>query len=171
MIPFKDAQVKSLIDREYFSFVLSQVKRARHKIWVSLFIYDIRPSRDLEGLVLDLTAALIERNSLGVDVKVLLNGIATTPDISVANLASGLYLTEFGIQHRRVFDNENRSGSHAKFLICDDLAVIGSQNWTDDGFRLNIEDAIILKSKPVMILEREFLRLWEVGRGLPSQNL
>jgi len=168
MIPFTQTEIAPLADRTYFDFMLGSIQRATHQIWVSLFIYDIRPSRDIGGKVLALTTALINKKLHGLDVRVLLAGYLKTADIAAANLASGLYLKEFGVPHRRSVRDNTQLGSHAKYVICDDMAIVGSQNWTDDGFRLNIEDAIVLKGDAVFLLESEFLRQWELGKGLPK---
>jgi phosphatidylserine/phosphatidylglycerophosphate/cardiolipin synthase-like enzyme len=155
-------------DRDYYDIMLASVEAASRRVWASLFIYDIRPGRDLEGQVLDLTAALIRRRRLGVDVRVLTTGHVVTPDISVANLASGLYLKGAGVPHRRLFASDGgRLGSHAKFVVCDDEAIVGSQNWADDAFRLNIEDAVLLRGNVVELIGQEFLRLWGLGKGMP----
>jgi phosphatidylserine/phosphatidylglycerophosphate/cardiolipin synthase-like enzyme len=171
MTAFEDARAVRLPDRQYFDFALASVETARRRIWASLFLQDIRPSRDLNGQVLELTMALIARSRVGVDVRVLLSGDVNTPDIAVANLASGMFLAQTGVQHRRAFEDPRggRGGSHAKFFICDAEAVAGSQNWTDDAFRLNIEDAVVVQGPPVELLAEEFLRLWETGRGLPRR--
>ncbi len=158
-------------DRDYFDVVLASIEAARRRVWASLFIYDIRPGRDLEGQVLDLTAALIARRRLGVDVRVLTTGHVETPDIAVANLASGLYLQGAGVPHRRLFTTDvARLGSHAKFIVSDDEAILGSQNWTDDAFRLNIEDAVLLQGNAVELVGQEFLRLWDAGKGMPQHG-
>ncbi len=169
MIPFDNTKLARVDDREYYEFMLSILERAKSRVWASIFIYDIRPGRDLEGLVMSLTTALINCRGRGVDVKVLLAGFLRTGDIAVANLASGLYLSQFRVPNRRaMIQNDGRNGSHAKYVICDDLAVVGSQNWTDDGFRLNIEDAVVLEGRAVHAMEMEFLRQWDLGKGLPN---
>lgn len=168
MIPFTQTEIAPLTDRTYFDFILGSIEKATQQIWVSIFIYDIRPSRDVAGMVLELTTALIDKKLNGVDVRVLLAGYLSTADIAAANLASGLYLNGFGVPHRRSIRDSAQVGSHAKYVICDDMAVVGSQNWTDDGFRLNIEDAVALKGDAVYYLESEFLRQWELGKGLPK---
>lgn len=168
MSVFTDAAAVRLDERAYFDVTLACLEAARRRIWASLFIFDIRPNRDVEGQVLELTTALIERHRLGVDVRVLLTGHVYTPDIAVANLASGLYLHAAGVPQRRVTDvGGGRRGSHAKFFVCDDHAVLGSQNWTDDAFRLNLEDAVMLHGGGVESIAAEFLRLWDEGKGLP----
>jgi phosphatidylserine/phosphatidylglycerophosphate/cardiolipin synthase-like enzyme len=170
MTAFAGASATRIPDRSYADFVLASVEGSRRRIWVSQFIFDVRPPRDLAGEVLELVLALAERRRVGVDVRVLLTGGVSTPDIAVANLATGLLISGYGIPHRRMFrvDASARSGSHAKFVVWDDHALVGSQNWTDDAFRLNLEDSVALSGRPVDILAEEFLRLWELGRGLPA---
>lgn len=167
MIPFTDATAVRLPEREYFDFMLASLEAARRRIWVSLFICDIRPHRDPEGLVLELVTTLVERRAVGVDVRVLLPGAVGTPDIDVANLATGVFSLRNGVAHRRVLADGEQVGSHAKFVVCDDIAVVGSQNWTDDSLRSNIDDAVILEGPPVELLAAELLRLWAKARGLP----
>lgn len=174
--PFAGAKVADLADRDYFDFVLASAEAASRRIWVSMFIFDIRPSRDPEGQALELATTLVARHGAGVDVRVLLTGLVRTPDIAVANLATGFFLAEHGVPHRRMFIEERtdaaaipeRFGSHAKFAVFDDIGVLGSQNWTDDAFRLNIEDGAVLQGPVVDVLAGEFLRLWREARGLPK---
>lgn len=168
MTAFAEAQAVRLPERDYFDFVFASIEAARRRVWVSLFICDIRPSRDVEGLVLDLVRSLVVRRAVGVDVRVLLNGVAATPDIDVANLATGTFLANHGVPHRRLLQLDRGRGSHAKLVICDDVAVVGSQNWTDDGLRQNIEDAIVIVGEPCDLLASEFLDLWEQGKGMPK---
>lgn len=168
-IVFDSSEAVHLPDRDYFDFTLASIEAARRRVWVSMFIFDIRPSRDIRGNVLDLALALIERRTVGVDIRVLTTGSVGTPDIAVANLASGIYLENSGVPHRRVMSSgKGRKGSHAKFVVCDDIAIVGSQNWTDDGFSLNHEDALIAIGKASEQLGQEFLRLWSIGSGLPN---
>ena len=47
------------------------------------------------------------------------------------------------------------------------VAVVGSQNWTDDGFRLNIEDAVMVAGPGTRRIADEFVRLWRQGKGMP----
>lgn len=167
-IIFDTAQIARIDDRAYYDFALAAVERARRQIWVCVFICDIRPHRDLEGLVLDLVAALIERRQWGVDVRIMLTGDANAADIATANLATALYLDHADVPVRRVMTlPDGRRGTHAKFAMFDDVAVVGSQNWTDDGFRQNIEDALLLTGQPVNRLAAEFMMLWKTGKGVP----
>jgi phosphatidylserine/phosphatidylglycerophosphate/cardiolipin synthase-like enzyme len=167
MISYKNSKVVRLADRDYFDFTLASIESAHWRVWVLMFIFDLRPSRDLEGKVMEITSALASVRRNGLDVRVLLNGPVSTPDISVANLASGLLLTKYGVPHRRIFGDPIHMGSHAKFVIYDDRVIIGSQNWADDAFRLNIEDAVVLEGDAVILFAAEFSRLWANGKGIP----
>jgi len=161
--------------RRYQELALACAERAARRIWVSMFIFDLRPSRDVEGLVMHLARTLAERRALGVDVRVLLASTTRTADIEVANLAAAMFLQGRGVPQRRFIRERSgeggpraeRLGSHAKFAIFDDTAILGSQNWTDDAFRLNVEDAVFLATGAADLLAAEFLRLWQYGRGLP----
>jgi phosphatidylserine/phosphatidylglycerophosphate/cardiolipin synthase-like enzyme len=172
VIEFAAARATRISDGAYSDVVLAGIETARRRVWVSVFIFDVRPSRDPEGRALELAGALIDRHRMGVDVRVLMVGDVTTPDIAVANIATGLLLDEQGVRQRRLFDSGDAAlrGSHAKFVVIDDLAIAGSHNWADDAFRLNIEDSVLLAGEPVEQLAGEFLRLWSYGRALPRDG-
>jgi phosphatidylserine/phosphatidylglycerophosphate/cardiolipin synthase-like enzyme len=147
------------------------VATARRRIYASIFLFDARPVRDVRGHALDLTMALAERRRLGVDVRILLTGQVNTVALGVANVATGILLESHGVPHRRVFAaGDGRIGSHAKFALIDDLAILGSQNWTDDAFNDNLEDAVLLRGSALDPLETEFMRLWPLGKGLPEKG-
>lgn len=156
-------------ERDYADLVLASVEEARRRVWAAIFLYDVRPARDVRGRVLELTEALAARRRAGVDVRVLVTGLVDTPDLDVANLATGLVLARHGVPHRRLYGGlaGKRRGTHAKFAVFDDVAVLGSQNWTDDAFHDNVEDALLLTGEPAGLLAAEFRRLWALGKGLP----
>lgn len=156
-------------DRDYYPLVLAAAERARFRIWVAMFICDIRPTRDVQGLVLDLVLALKERAALGVDVRVILTGDASAADIVAANLATTLYLEQAGVPVRRALRlQDNRLGSHAKMVVIDRTGFVGSQNWTNGGFQAHMEDAVMVEGTGVERLAAEFLHLWGQGAGGPG---
>lgn len=163
-----NSNIAKIEAREYYDFVFSLLEGARSKIWLSIFIMDIRPSLDVEGKVLNLVSKLINKRNAGLDVKILLNGYFRTPGIDVTNIASGLYLREFNVPNRRIFSNNERLGSHSKFLICDDLLVLGSPNWTQGAFSEYIEDSVVATGHVVVETESIFLNFWENSRPLTN---
>lgn len=169
MTAFTESRAARVDERDYYDLMLSSVEDARRRVLASLFLFDIRPGRDVEGWVLELMTALVARQRVGVDVRVLISGHVRTPELAVANLASGLYLRAAGVPHRRIAEvDDTRRGSHGKLVVVDDLAVVGSQNWTDDGFRTNLEDAVLLTGGAVEVLAAGFESLWSRGKGLPQ---
>lgn len=172
---FAGAAAARIAERDYYDLLMACVTHARRRIHASIFLFDARPVRDPRGHVLDLVMALAERRRLGVDVRVLVTGQVETPALGVANVATGILLESYGIAHRRLFSLDAaidgaRIGSHAKFALIDDLAIVGSQNWTDDAFNDNIEDAVLLRGSALEPLASEFFRLWPLGRGLPENE-
>ena len=171
MTHFSGASATPIAEREYFDLLMACVERAKYRIYANIFLFDARPVRDVRGQVLDLIMALVHRHRLGVDVRVLMTGQVKTPALGVANVATGIVLASHGVPHRRLFNTgDKRMGSHAKFAVLDDLAVIGSANWTDDAFNDNTEDTVLLRGSVVELLEAEFVRLWPLGRGLPHNE-
>ncbi len=169
MTRFAGAAAARIAERDYYELLMACVTTARRRIHATVFLFDARPVRDPRGQVLDLAIALAERRRLGVDVRILLTGQVETPALGVANVATGILLESYGVPHRRLFDiDASRSGSHAKFALIDDLGIVGSQNWTDDAFNDNIEDAVLLRGAALDPLEAELTRLWPLGRGLPA---
>jgi phosphatidylserine/phosphatidylglycerophosphate/cardiolipin synthase-like enzyme len=170
MIPFQDAQATHIADRDYYDLMLSSIESATTRVWISAFIFDVRPPRDVEGQVAQIVQALADRYALGVDVRVLTSSHMRTPDIDVANLATGTLLQALRVPHRRITHARppEPTGSHAKFSVFDDHAIVGSQNLTDDAFRENIEDAVLLQGPPVDALAGEFQHLWNNSQRLAN---
>ncbi|MEL7107754.1 MAG: phospholipase D family protein [Pseudomonadota bacterium] len=164
--PLGELTLSPVSDRDYAPLVRAAAERAHTRIWVSMFICDIRPTRDVEGIVLDLINALKERAMRGVDVRVVLTGDASAADIAAANLATSLYLQQAGVPVRRAMRlHDGRLGSHAKMIVIDQMAFVGSQNWTQGGFQAHTEDAIWVEGAGVERIASEFLHLWGQGIG------
>lgn len=168
---FAGAEAVRIAERDYHDLLMACVAGARRRIHASIFLFDARPVRDPRGQVLDLLHALAERRRLGVDVRVMLTGQVDTVVLGVANVATGILLESLGVPHRRAFaPGDGRKGSHAKFVLIDDLAIVGSQNWTDDAFNDNVEDAVLLRGSALDPLEDEFARMWPIAKGLPAHE-
>lgn len=171
MTKFFGAEAARIADRDYYALLMACVVSARRRIHASIFLFDVRAVSDLRGQALDLAMALAERHRLGVDVRILTTGQVGTVALGVANVATGILLESHRVPHRRLFGTDgSRSGSHAKFVLIDDLAIVGSQNWTGDSFNDNVEDAVLLRGSALSPLDREFTRLWSLGKGLPAHE-
>lgn len=171
MTTFAGAGAVRIAERDYYDLLMACVSTAQSRVYASLFLFDARPVRDPRGNALDLAMALAERRRLGVDVRILLTGQVGTVVLGVANVATGILLESHGVPHRRIFAaGGGRIGTHGKFALIDDVAIVGSQNWTDDAFNDNLEDAVLLRGSALDPLEAEFMRLWPLGKGLPTHE-
>ena len=85
--PRFDGMAAMVDARLYQPFARESIERATTRVWVCMFICDIRPGRDVAGLVLDLLLALEARRRLGVDVRVL-QVIYRLPDSEGTNAGS-----------------------------------------------------------------------------------
>ncbi len=160
MTIFEAGAAVQVAQRDYFDLTLATIEMAKRRLWACIFLFDLRPQRDFEGEVLDIALAIAARHRAGIDTRVILQSYTSSAELDTANLSAAIYLKGSGVPARRLATIGDRRGSHAKFLVADDMCVIGSQNWTHDAFRLNIEDAIMLRGAPVNILAAEFERLW-----------
>ncbi len=144
---FAGAEAVRIAERDYHDLLMACVAGARRRIHASIFLFDARPVRDPRG------------------------GQVDTVVLGVANVATGILLESLGVPHRRAFaPGDGRKGSHAKFVLIDDLAIVGSQNWTDDAFNDNVEDAVLLRGSALDPLEDEFARIWPIAKGLPAHE-
>lgn len=154
--------VLPLSNEEYFNHVSSLIRKASSRIWVMMFIVDIRLMRDPYLCVRHLCDELVYAKWRNVDVRLIVGTLGRTHDINFANLTSSLYLSKKGIPVR-FFESKYKSSLHSKYIVADyDRILLGSHNWTHGGFFGHIEDSISVHSKPLnQILSMEFEENWK----------
>ena len=116
------------------------IAAARQRIW--LMQYVIRADDD--GVVHDLLMALVAARQRGVEVRVGLDQglVYGTTDRDPKNDAAAAWLQAHDITV--VWDEQNRT-SHAKVLLVDDeVAIIGSHNWTRAALTDNREVSVLI---------------------------
>jgi phosphatidylserine/phosphatidylglycerophosphate/cardiolipin synthase-like enzyme len=144
--------------------VVSLVDRAERRVDL------LGPSADPEGRVV---RALVRAARRGVEVRVLLGGAwyvedenrATVERLNTVAEREDLPLTA------RLADPERRYGSvHAKGLVVDDTAVVGSLNWNDHAATENREVVLALRGERVADYYRSAFRAdWRGGgRQVPA---
>jgi phosphatidylserine/phosphatidylglycerophosphate/cardiolipin synthase-like enzyme len=124
---------------------------ARTRIWIMLFV--VRSEYD--GPVRAMMQALADARGRGVDVVVMLDRPRADDERDAErNQAAARWLSEHDV--RVVWDEPERT-SHAKVLLIDDVAVVGSHNWTRSALVANRELSV-LEHDPAVIamLERRF---------------
>lgn len=116
------------------------IASAKKRVWVMQYV--IRP--DVDGVVHGLLQALVEAHSRGVEVRVGLDKglLYGTTKRDPKNDAAAEWLTKNGVQV--VWDEQERT-SHAKILLVDDqVAIIGSHNWTRAALTGNREVSLLV---------------------------
>lgn len=144
---------KAVLDNEYFSVALNEIKHAKKTIDLMMFELVYYPGR--KGPSNQLINALINAKKRGVKVRILIEGgerflgnrfvrkVRRTID----------YIEPFGIDIRR--DPGGRT-THSKLLIVDTSNVlVGSTNWSYYSLTKNHETNVFISSKE---LAKEFTR-------------
>ena len=117
--------------------------------------------------------ALIKAHRQGVDVRVIVDeGFEWDPKLakvskrrSRKNDAASGHLHRHGVAVRR--DDPQRI-MHGKFiLVDDDIAIIGSHNWTYSALKRNIEASVLLRGQDdVAELSGRYQQLWQESTPL-----
>ena len=98
---------------------------------------------------------LNSRASSGVDARLILNDSNTSKLVSDINYGSAIKAA--------VMD---KPYVHNKGLVCDDVSIVSSVNWTSNSFKNNREVGVVIQSKDVAdyyagVFERDFNRYYE----------
>ncbi len=110
---------------------------ARQRVWILQYVV-----RADDGPVGALLQALVDARARGVDVRVALDrGRLPDGQPDAKNDAAAAWLRDRGMTV--VWDEEDRT-SHAKIVIADGQAVVGSHNWTRSALLLNREVSLLI---------------------------
>jgi len=120
----------TLHDGDYFQRALDAIGAAKSRI--HLLVYGMNLNvRQKDGQVLRLVNALKEALDRGVEVLVILEASDYNEDLNRLNTFAARYMTNACIKVR--FEPLDQI-SHAKLLVVDDVAFVGSNNWGVGGF-------------------------------------
>lgn len=137
-------RVTPLIDRDYHSTVLSELRRAEKSVYLAMFLVAPDPPR---GPVTRLLDSLIAARKRGVEVKAALHHPGRIDDsVFNHNRAAIEYLKEGGVE-AHFADPGKRI--HDKFLLIDDRVLIfGNHNWTREGLTIHRELSLLVRADP-----------------------
>lgn len=160
-----------LRNEEYFDCVSDLVRSTTRRLWITMFIMDIRIMRDPYLCVRRVCEELIYARWRNVDVRLVIGMSDDSHDIAHADLTAALYLNGKGIPVR-IFDSEDKSSLHSKYVVADfDTIVVGSHNWTHGGFFGHIEDSMLISSVPLnCFLAAEFETIWNSSKEVSSHE-
>ena len=149
-----------LVNREYLWSLLPRLKGARERIWV--LMYGTKLHEDPDNPVAMVLSSLVMAKKRGVDVRVVLD---RGPDEEWARMTTELneevagYLSRLGVPVK--FESADVI-THAKLIIIDNEAFVGSTNWGYGGLKkYNSANAIISEPGALGAYEKYFLNLWE----------
>jgi phosphatidylserine/phosphatidylglycerophosphate/cardiolipin synthase-like enzyme len=171
--------VVPLTNRLFFPYTHEAFQKAKKNIRVvqrSALYYTIIPAYDNErtrkpgdpiSQVNILLKDLIDARKRGVDVQVVLDAEIrkrrSTGEWTVnsQNEDTAMRLLAGGVT---VYYDSLTTQTHAKMVIVDDQAIVGSTNWTHNAVELGNEASVLIKSKPVSeVYYKYFDRLKENG--------
>ncbi|AGA59082.1 phosphatidylserine/phosphatidylglycerophosphate/cardiolipin synthase [Thermobacillus composti KWC4] len=145
---------------EVYDGLLAAVGAARERIWIATpyFVPDA-----------GLTAALRTAAAGGVDVRLIVPGIADTRFVLAATLSHAADLQAAGVRVYRY----QKGFIHAKVMIVDRLlASVGTANLDMRSFYSNYElSALLFDGKPIGRLERDFLKDLADSREVTAEEL
>lgn len=137
------AEIKLLLDRDYFPTLLAAIADAHSEIDVAMFLFKPSASaRNKPKIVLERLAAARKR---GVKVEVVLEKSAYDDDLNKENQHTARLLKDRGIRVR--FDR-GKATTHAKLVVIDRrYSFIGSHNLTQSALNSNHETSLFIDNR------------------------
>lgn len=153
--------VRILIDEEYRKMLPQAMTGAKRKIRIMIYRVQRKLGRGLteENLFLDTIKDRVRR---GVKVYLIIDYYPRPGMAYKENLYTALILMDHGVYARYL---KNSRVCHAKTVIIDqEIALIGSHNWTNNSLKRNLEISVMIKEKEeVGRLVEEFDKLFSEG--------
>ena len=96
--------------------------------------------------VYQLVEALAAARARGVDTGVVIDLSDYNTLLNKVNLPAKEFLAHAGVA---VFDDPARTTTHAKMIVVDDVAVIGSVNWGKDALEVRNETCVVIRDPAI----------------------
>lgn len=164
-----DVAVELVADGRYPDVLLGMLRRARDRVWASVFIVDVDPFPAPRLAVVGVLRELAAARWRGLDVRLLVGGSRTNLEIAEAAAGAVQVATTLGVPARWLTARDTRA-SHVKLVLCDDEILTGSHNWSPGAFSgLQTQDSARLVSADLAAhLAGTFLAQWaRAGDGRP----
>ncbi len=154
--------VRAVLDNQYFSVALEEIKHAKKTIDLMMFELVYYPGR--KGPSNQLINALIDAKKRGVKIRIIVEGGESfLGSRFVRKIRRTIdYIKPFGIDIRR---DPGGKTTHSKLLIVDTTDVlVGSTNWSYYSLTKNHETNVLIKSKELAIdFTQYFTKIWSQG--------
>ncbi len=160
-IGVQDAKVTLVPDQSYFPVVRKLIARGQHVCFCNLFIIDVRSRADADLTVHSLLLELASASWRGVDVRVLVGGSRQNLDMAITAELCRETAQNLNVDCHWLTARPTR-GSHAKWVVVDDLVLIGSHNWSSGAFKGQTQDSVLVHSAALAAyLSSRFVALWD----------
>ena len=137
--------VKTVVNRQYFPEVMELFNAATQRIRVVMYGISYSP-KYAGGKVNQLVEALAAARSRGVDVAVVIDLSDYNGLLNKVNDPAKKFLADAGVA---VFDDPAPITTHAKMIVADDCAVIGSVNWGKDALENRNETCVAIRDPAI----------------------
>ncbi|MGG5260329.1 phospholipase D family protein [Phycicoccus avicenniae] len=159
------ARAALVSDAAYPGVARALIDAARSRCLLSMFIVELTGEEDAGTE--DLVEALSAASWRGVHTRVVLGGSRENFPIAQAAVSARAILIAANVPARWLTASPT-TGSHAKFLITDDIALLGSHNWTPGAFSgTQMQDSVAIDSPALAgVLHEKFEDQWHRAGGL-----
>jgi phosphatidylserine/phosphatidylglycerophosphate/cardiolipin synthase-like enzyme len=137
--------VKTVVNRQYFPEVLGLFQSATQRIRVVMYGINYSP-KYAGGKVNQLVEALAAARARGVDVAVAMDLSDYNHLLNKVNAPAKEFLAAAGVA---TFDDPLKTTTHAKVIVADGCAVIGSVNWGKDALETRNEACVAIRDPVV----------------------
>ena len=137
--------VKTVMNRQYFPEVMELFHSATQRIRIVMYGINYSP-KYAGGKVNQLVEALAAARVRGVDVAVAVDLSDYNHLLNKVNAPAKEFLAESGVT---VFDDPLKTTTHAKVVVADGCAVIGSVNWGKDALENRNETCVAIRDPAV----------------------
>ena len=162
---FRVETVVPLRNQDYYWYVLDLIRGATHRLWMSMFLIDIRRAFDPDRQVRTLVHELRDASWRGVDVRIITGDSRRIVQLREMNMVTRAYMRTLRLQVR-TYRPSHRASTHDKYIVIDRATIVlGSHNWIHDSFNETLEDSVAVRSPDMNYrLGREFLETWRRPR-------
>jgi phosphatidylserine/phosphatidylglycerophosphate/cardiolipin synthase-like enzyme len=137
--------VKTVVNRQYFPEVLGLFNAATQRIRVVMYGINYSP-KYAGSKVNQLVEALAAARARGVDVAVAVDLSDYNHLLNKVNAPAKKFLDDAGVA---IFDDPLKTTTHAKVVVADGCAVIGSVNWGKDALENRNEACVAIRDPEV----------------------
>lgn len=148
-------------DDDYYVFLLDKIRHSSKRIYAAIFIIDTFDDR--YGHIKRILEEIAYAKWKGVDVKIVIGWSQKSLGIDVCNRLSFQLLKKKGVPVRFSNPPDNYS-FHSKYVVIDDLVLLGSHNWSQLDIFMSRENSVAVYSEDVARnFTYHFKKLWNTG--------